>query len=135
MSALAFTTEEKFETGDLVCINSVTGQAVSYDPEASYRVVGVAIKPTEGHTTNGRQWFAINGIPYYWNDMYLWQEDLTSDLTTYDEAYTPFNPLTDKGYITAITHGLAAVKQSIKGIPSEWILLEEGTKYNQYLIR
>lgn len=134
MSAHTFTTSDTFETGDLVCVDASTGEAVAYD--AMLPVVGPALKPAEGFNTNGRQWYNVNGSPYYLNDFYTWEENLTSDFSTENVSYTPFNPLTDAGYIVAITSGIAAVKTSIvSGIPASWIKVKSNTTYDWYLIR
>jgi hypothetical protein len=138
MSALALFTSDTFETGDLVCVDSTTGYAVPYDPEGepSTPVIGAALVPENGFNPNGRQWFAINGNPYYENDMYIWQDDLTSDFVTANDQYAPFNPLTDSGYVTAITNGIAAVKSTISaGIPASWVLLRAKQSFNWYLVR
>lgn len=135
MAAHAFFTESEFEMGDLVCVDSSTGLAVPYDNLDPLPVVGVALVYESGYAPNGRQWFAINGPPCYENDFYEWKDDLSSDFTTENTSYAPFNPLTDTDYITAISHGIAAVKKSITGIPAAWILLKEKTNYDWYLIR
>jgi hypothetical protein len=134
MAAHCFSTSASFEMGDLVCVDSA-GQAVAYDPLDPKPVVGTAFVPTEGYNPNGRQWFAVNGPVYYENDFYEWTEDLTSDFVTENPSYSPFNPLNTSGYVTAITNGIAAVKSSASGIPSSWILLQQKTNYNLYLIR
>jgi hypothetical protein len=137
MATLAFFTDETtWEIGDLVCVDSSNGFAVQYDPLDPKPVIGVSLKPNNSFNPNGRGYFAINGIPYYENDFYVYEEDLTTDFSTENTSYSPFNPLTDAGYITAITNGIAALKSSISsGIPSAWILLKSNTNYNSYLIR
>lgn len=137
MSAHVFFTELKdWETGDLVCVDSSTGYAIHYDSENPLPVVGSAMLPIDGNFPNGRNYFAINGPPYYENDYWVWNEDLTGNQTTENLSYTPFNPLGDSGYITAFTNGISAVKKSISvGIPTEWIKLKNGTTYDWYLIR
>lgn len=134
MAAHSFFTSASFEMGDLVCVDSA-GQAVAYDPLDPNPIVGAAFVPAEGYNPNGRQWFAINGPVYYENDFYEWREDLTSDFVTENPSYSPFNPLNTSGYITVITNGIAAVKNTVNGIPSSWILLQQKTNYNWYLIR
>jgi hypothetical protein len=135
MSAICFFTSDTFETGDLLCVDSSTGYAVPYDSEDPKPVIGAVVLPTGGNNLNGRQYFAINGPPYYENDLYVWQDDLTSDFVTTNPEYVPFNPLGDTGYITCITNGVAAVKTSISaGIPSKWTLLKTTTNYDWYLI-
>jgi hypothetical protein len=134
MSALCLFTSETFQTGDLVCVSS-NGSAVAYDAKDPLPVVGVAIKPISGYNPNGRQWFAINGAPYYTNDQYIWQDDLTSDFTAENPSYIPYNPLVDTAYITAVTHGIAAVTKTAIGIPTGWIKLQEKTDFDWYLIK
>lgn len=136
MSAICFFTSDTFQTGDLVCVDSSTGNAVLYDENDPKPVVGAAVRPSGGYNLNGRQYFAINGIPYYENDAYVWLDDLTSDFVTENINYAPFNPIGDTGYITCISNGLAAVKADIiVGIPSSWVLLKSTTNYAWYMIK
>lgn len=122
--------------GDLVCIDSSTGQAVPYDSESSNQVIGVAFIPSEGYNPNGRNWFAINGPVYYENDFYEWKDDLTSDFTLENTSYNPFNPLNTEGYVSVITNGIAPIKSSISaGIPSDWILLKNKSSFKWYIVR
>ena len=134
MAAHSFFTSASFEMGDIVCVNSV-GQAIAYNPLDPKPIVGAAFVPAEGYNPNGRQWFAVNGAPYYENDFYEWKEDLTSDFVTENSSYSPFNPLNTSGYVTVITNGIAAVKTSASGVPSNWILLQQKNNYNWFLIR
>lgn len=137
MATLCFFTDNTtWEIGELVCVDSSDGKAVPYDSLDPKPVIGACLKPNNSFNPNGRGYFAINGIPYYENDFYVYEEDLTSDFTTENTEYSPFNPLTDAGYITAITNGIAAVKSTISaGIPSSWILLKEKDDFNWYMIR
>jgi hypothetical protein len=50
---------------------------------------------------------------YYKNDSYEWKDDLTSDFVTDNGSYTPFNPVGDAGYISAITNGFAALRSEV----------------------
>jgi hypothetical protein len=136
MSTLCFFTSiTNWSSGELVCVNS-SGEAVRYDSQAPLPVVGVSIKPSENYYLNGRQWFAINGSPYYENDFYEWKDDLTSDFVTENNNYAPFNPIGDAGYISAITHGFAAVQNTISaGIPAGWVKIKSKTDYDWYLVR
>lgn len=129
MAALCFFTSDTFEIGDLVCVD-VDGSAVAYDN--SKPVVGVCLLPESGCIPNGRQYFAINGAPYYENDFYVWKEDLTSDFVAENSSFSPFNPIGDSGYVTAITHGFAAVKKTAVGIPTGWIKLQEKVDFDWY---
>ena len=135
MAALAFTTETTFESGDLVCIDESTGNAEHYDAKDPLPIVGVALLPISGYNPNGRNYFCINGLPYYLNDFYVWEEDLTSDFVTENPSYAPFNPLGDTGYITAITNGIGPLKNDITAIPSSWIKLRTGPVLDWYLIK
>lgn len=136
MAACAFFTSDTFEMGDLLCVNPTTGYAIQYDPLDPLPVLGIAFVVEPGYSPNGRNWFCINSNPYYENDFFVWKEDLTSDFTTENTSYAPFNPLGDSGYITAITNGIAPVKKSItSGIPSSWIKLRTGTSLDWYLVK
>lgn len=137
MSAHCFFTEKKdWEMGELVCIDSSTGYVEEYDPLDIKPVVGCSFVSESGYGPNGRNWFAINGPVYYENDFYEWKEDLTSDFTTENSLYAPFNPLNTEGYLTVITSGIAALKSDIiSGIPSSWILIKANSSFNWYLVK
>lgn len=135
MAAHAFSTETKFDMGDVVCVDPTSGLAVLQGSGPGLVPVGAAFVPESGYNPNGRSWFAINGPPYYTNDFYEYKDDCTSDFSTENPSYTPFNPLTDTGYITVITHGIAPVKKGVVGLPESWILLQERTDFNWYLVK
>lgn len=136
MTTLCFFTDiTDWSEGELVSVDSA-GKAVRYDELDPLPVVGVSIKPATDYYLNGRQWFAINGVPYYENDSYEWKDDLTSDFVTANNSYAPFNPIGDVGYISAITNGMAALKNNvIAGIPANWIKIKEKTSHNWYLVK
>lgn len=134
MAALVFDTEETFETGDIVCIDSPTGKATLYDSLRS--IVGVAFRPLPETDVNGRQWFNINGLPYYFQSEYVYSEDFTTDYTLRTPAPEPFNPLNSKGKIAVITQGIAPIKNSeVPNVPLAWVELKEGDAYTFYLVR
>ena len=133
MSALSFFTDAKFETGDLVCVDPSTGYAIPYD--SKFRVIGVAMRPINYTQPNGRMYYNINGITFYENDPFFWNEDLMGDYSEYNFNYIPYNPLTDNGYISVVVNGMSAVKKSAIGIPADWILLKEKENHFWYFVR
>ena len=135
MTTLAYVTDplvQTWETGDLVCYDISTGKGVSYDPNLP--VVGAALVPPAGYGPNGRQWYAINGSPYYDNDEFVWNEDLTCDFSTTNPSYSPFNPF-DPNYVVVITNGVGVVKNTAVGIPASWVKLKTGVMLDRYLIK
>ncbi len=133
MSALSFFTDAKFETGDLVCVDPSTGFAIPYNEK--YRVIGTAMRPINYTQPNGRMYYNINGITFYENDPFYWNENLMGDYSEYNFNYQPYNPLTDNGYISVVVNGMSAVKKTAIGIPADWILLKEKENYFWYFVR
>lgn len=133
MSTVAFNTSSSFELGDLVCIDPITSKAVPYDSElkcigAAFRLVDPSLSP------NGRQWYAINGPPYYERDEFVYGENLLSDFSTTNSSASLFNPLTDVDVVTVITSGFAPLKKG-QTIPDSWVLIKTGETLDWYIIR
>ena len=132
MSALVCYTDEKWETGEIVWVDTV-GKAQKADPtNLTLVLVGVCINPPAGNSTNGRMWFAINGIPYYTNDMLLWGEDLTTTGAE-NTSFIPFNPF-DPGFVVVIYTGMSSILKTQTNIPVAWKKLRTGTVYDWYLV-
>jgi hypothetical protein len=133
MSGVVFPTDEVIMTGDLVYLEEKTCKATLHVNPG--KLLGVAIRSPTGKFPNGRNWFAINGVPYYTKDAYIWDEDLAGDACA--EISSCDYCLNGGSNVTIITHGIAAVKKTVKhgDIPMNWIKIHEGDEFINYLLK